>query len=304
MSDEVSGIDIINAAPDVSAPQESQTDSAAAPTKEEIKQMLREYDIKVNGKSKKVKFDPSDDKAVVKALQMSEAAYIAMQERAQLESLVNKTLEDGKKDPKKFLQEHLGVNPQEFLESWLDSEIEQRKKSPEQLEKERIQQELAQARAELQSEREQKEQATKQALEHKYGSEFNRDILDAIQNDKELPKTRKTVNRIVDALLWAITPVDMGGGGYPDATVKDVLPAVKVEIKSEMQEFLSALGDEHLESYAGKPFLDRLRKQRLAAAKKAPATTDVHAVSNPALSAPKSQERIESRNFFRKLGRA
>ena len=90
--------------------------------------------------------------------------------------------------------------------------------------------------------------------------------------------------------------------GYPDATVKDILPAVKKEIKDEFNEFVSQLPEELMETYIGKNNIEKLRKKRLAAAKAAPQNVEARPVATPKAE-EKEIEKLNQRDFFRKLQR-
>lgn len=265
-------------------------------TKEEIKEMIKEYDLKVNGKSKKVKLNLSDDKEVVRRLQLAEAGQLAMQEKAQLEKLIDQALMNAKNDPWSFLKE-LGLDPDDLAERRISDKVEELKKSPEQVEREAMQKELEMARKQLKQIETEKQEAIQKQLQSSALNEIDKDITEALAEDPELPKTKKTVARIADALLWAID------NGFPDATVKDVLPAVKSELRLEMDDFLSNMNDDLLENWIGKKNIERMRKKRLAAVKAQPkAVMDtVKQVSKPEEKTEKQREQIAASNFFRKL---
>jgi hypothetical protein len=266
-------------------------------SKEEIKQIIKEFDLKVHGKSKKVKFDPTNDQEIVRMLQKAYAGDQAMQEKAEFEKAVQQAILEAKQSPEgmeNFLREVLGIDPDDFAEKKIQSKIEQLKKSPEQLEKERIQKELELARKMLKEKEEAAEQEKTTRLQEKAAVQLDQEITDALSKDPELPKTRKTVKRIADAMLWAMD------NGYPDVVVADVLPSIKKEIQAEFNEFIAELPEELIEAYIGKKSLDKLRKKRIAANKAAPISNEV----KPTAHVEKKVEekaKINSKDFFRKL---
>lgn len=270
----------------------------AGASQEEIKQMIKEFDLKVNGKSKKVKVDLSDDKYLIQQLQKAEAFSQTAQEKAELERMIDQALAGAKNDPWSFLKE-LGFDPDDLAERRISERIEEMKKSPEQVEREKMQKELEQARMQLKKIEQEKIQAQQMQMQTQAMTQIDKDITEALQADPELPKTKKTVGRIADALLWAMD------NGFADATVADVLPAVKAEMRAEMDEFLSNMNDELLENWVGKKNIERMRKRRLAAAKVA-APAPVESIKPVAKSADKPSEKakseIGSKDFFRKLG--
>jgi len=266
-------------------------------TEEEVKDMIREFDIKVNGKSKKIKLDLNDNDAIIRQLQLAAAGQGAMQDKAELEKLVNQELLGAKSNPWDFIENTLGLNADELLEQRMNEKIEQMKKSPETVEREKIQKELEEARAKLaQQEKavtEEKELRTRNEL----AVSLDQEITSALNSDKELPKTRKTVIKIVDALNWAMD------NGFPDASVADVLPSVKEEIKREINEFISEMPDDLMESYVGKKNIERLRKKRLGAMKQA-TNVNVPPVTNAQSKEDIVKEKVHARDFFRNLNRA
>lgn len=267
-------------------------------SEKEVRDMIEEFELKVNGKTKKVKVDLNNKDDLKRRLQLAEAGRLAMQEKAELEKLVNEELMNAQKDPWKFL-EQLGLNPDDLAEQRIASKIEELKKSPEQIEREKMQRELEAARQRLKQIEEEKHQTKMQQMEEKAAYQLDQEITDALGKETELPKTKKTVRRIADAMLWAMD------NGYNDVTVADVMPSVKAEIQNELNEFMSAMPEELMEKYIGKKNIDRMRKKRLAAMKKV-AKPKVPQTANPKKSqqeASKEVEKMNSKDFFRELAK-
>lgn len=270
----------------------------AGASEEEIKDMIEEFEIKVNGKTKKVRVDLNNKEDLKKQIQLAEAGRLSMQELAELKKAVNQTLMEAKDDPWSFLENELGLDTEALLEQRLEHVIEQKKKSPEQLEKEKMLSELEQERAARERlEKESKDREYQNNLQRQY-TDLNNQIVDALSKDNELPKVPKTVRRIAEAMLKAMNK------GIPDITVSDVLPYVKSDIKSEIQEFMASMPEEMVEAYLGSKTLDRLRKRRLAQAKKAPKDTVAEMKD---VTVDKSQDEkedvklVKSKDFFRNL---
>lgn len=267
-------------------------------SEEEVRDMIREYELKVNGKVKKIKVDLNNEDDLKRRLQLAEAGRMAMQEKAELEKLVNEELMNAQKDPWKFL-EQLGLNPDDLAEQRIQSKIEEMKKSPEQIEREKMQHELEAARQRLKQIEEEKHTAKMQQMEQKAAYQLDQEITDALSKDTELPKSKKTVRRIADAMLWAMD------NGFHDVTVADVLPSVKAEVQAELNEFMSSMPEELMEKYIGKKNIERMRKKRLASMRKTSSPSQVKSVSQPKKeveeAAPK--DRVNSKDFFRELAK-
>jgi len=253
---------------DADTKEELQEDIADAidkgATPEDVKSMVKEFKLKVNGEEVTRKYDFSDDKELEKLkrdLQIGEANKQGMQRAKELEKLYSQSISKLKENPWDVLKE-LGLDPMEMAESKINEYIEEQKKSPEQLERETMQKELEEARAELKRQKEEQEQTAFGKLQEQEAGRLNDEITEALDAHKTLPKSRKTVSRIADALLWAMD------NGFDNASVADVIPMVEEEIRTEMRDFMEVLGEtDMLEEYIGQKNIEKMRGKRLAKAK-------------------------------------
>lgn len=301
------GIDQINAQnldPKLGQQQENLQDAveeaiADGATPAEVKKMIKEYEIKVNGKKKKVAIDLSDEKEIVRRLQLSEASHSAMQESAELKKLFNQEILKAKQNPWAFLSE-LGLDADQLMEQRLIEKVEEAKKSPEQLEREKLQKELSDARAELEKQKKDAEESKFAQLQQQAHAELESELLEALDKNPQLPKTKKTIRRIADAMEWAMN------NGFEQVSVHDVIPAVEAEIRAEFNEFISELPEDVMESYIGQKGLDKLRKKRIAQSKVVPSVEAVKAVTKPVVVEKKEERKsapINSKDFFRNIGK-
>lgn len=267
-------------------------------SEKQIKQMIKEFELKVNGKTVKRKIDLSDENAIKAELQKSYAGQEAMQRAKELEKLFEQEIMRLKKNPWEVLKE-LELDPDELNEQYMQHRIEELKKSPEQIERERLQAELENARKELERQRKDADEAKFTALQQQEAKKLNDEIEQALSAHKgKLPKNGKVITKIADAMLWAME------NGFEDVSVADVLPSVEQELRNEISSFLEDMPDEFLEEYIGKKTGERLRKKRLAAAKQAQAIQKPN-VTQTAKSS-ESQERskadkVKLKNFFKNL---
>ena len=158
--------------------QEAIEDGAS---EEEVKAMIKSFELKVNGKTFTKELDLSDEDAVKKELQMAYAGREAMQKSRELEKAYDMALEELKSNPAKFLQE-MGMDFDELSYNHLKSLNEEMQKSPEELEKEQFQRELEEAREEARKLREEKEQ---------------------IEYERVYAEQQKALNTESDVALWA-----------------------------------------------------------------------------------------------------
>lgn len=277
---------------------ESEVEEAieAGATEEEVKNMIKEFELKVGGKTYKKKLDLSDEEALQRELQMAMAGRQAMQQKAELEKTYESEIKRLQQNPWEVLQE-LGFDPLELSESKLREYVAEQQKSPEQLERERIERELMQARQEAEQLRRRQEEQEFARLQEQAAAELETEIQQALDAHTTLPKSPKTVMRIADALLWA------NDNGFPDASVNDVLPMVEDDIKREMNDFFSELPEEMFEAYINQKNLERYRKSRLPK-KKAPTTLNSVKPTADSIKKeePKEQpKKMKAKDFFRNL---
>ena len=96
---------------------EDELEEAAAKgaTEEELKSMVKEFELKVNGKTLTKKLDLSDEEAVKRELQKAYAGQQAMQQKAELERALGQRVNEWKNNPWKFFEE-LGMDADELAE--------------------------------------------------------------------------------------------------------------------------------------------------------------------------------------------
>lgn len=263
-------------------------------TEEEVESMVKDYQLKVNGKTYTREFDATDDDAVQRVLQRELAGQHAMQEAAELKKLYNQEIEKLRNNPWEVLQE-LELDPDELNEKYMQERIEELKKTPDQVERESLQKELETARQELEDQRREAEEARFSALQEQESVKLSDEIDEALSSNTKLPKTQKTVARIADAMLWAME------NGYEDISVADVIPSVEEEIREEMRELMNQMPEGMLEEYIGKKNIDRLRQKRVNTIK----TKSVNQIKPTTKSnqASKSKaDKVPAKDWFRNLG--
>lgn len=242
--------------------EETQDAINNAESEEEVQEIIKEYRIKVHGKEFVKQFDPTDADEVTKVLQMLEANKHSMQEKAELEKLYKQELMGAKENPWEFLKQ-LGHDPDKLTEAYLEQKIEEFKKSPEELEKEKLM-------AEIQEMREREKQA-REALEAEQSAKLQQEQFSAIQsemddvlsaNTSSLPDCPRTRSKLAEAMLWAMD------NEFEDVSVADVAPIVEQELQAEIREIFEALPLDFVEEYIGNSTVEKLRKKRLETLKK------------------------------------
>ena len=258
-------------------------------TEEDVKEMIETFKFKANGKDKEVTLDWNNKEDIIRRLQLAESAQPAMQKSAELEKTFSEALEELKKDPWSVLKE-IGHNPDELAEAYIQNKIDEMKKSPEELERDSMEKELADLRSKMKEEEESKKEIEYQRLQKEAEVELETQIMGAIDATTTLPKSPYVVKRIADSMLFAMD------NGYPNVTAEQVLPSVEKEIKREYQEMVKMVPTEALEDLIGKQASERMRKNRLDRHKKAP-KSKIKAVTKEKSKA-KPQKKMSVKDFL------
>jgi hypothetical protein len=272
---------------------------ASGASEKEIKNLIKEFQLKVNGKIVNKTIDLSDENALRNELQLSAAARQAMQEAANLKKLYESEVSRLKQDPFSVLAE-LGLDPDQLAEMRIQQRIEEMKKSPEQVEREKIQAELQAAREEARRLKEERDSEQFEKLKDQAAVQIETEIEQALDSHKSLPKSRHIVKRIADSMLWAIN------NGFEDVTAEDVMPLVEKEWRDEMSRLMDDSSEDILEQLIGQRNIDRLRAKRLNVMNISNAKT-ASSVKPTAGSVQKQEEvkreKIKQRDFFKQLGK-
>lgn len=262
-------------------------------SEEQIQDMIREFELKVNGKKIKKKLDLSDEDAIKRELQLAAAGREAMQKTKELEKLYTSELERLKQNPWEVLQE-LGLNPDDLAYSRLEELVKEQEKSPEQREREQMQKELEAARKREKEREDELKRIRSEQMIKEQEAQLENEIESALSKNPDLPKSPKTVMKIADALSWAME------NGYTDATVEDVIPAVRAEIEREFSDFFANADDKLFEKYVGKKNLERYRKSRLKSMKTSSAKEIKPTVNDEQLKKDEQpRKKIRSKDFFK-----
>jgi hypothetical protein len=231
---------------------------AASP--ETIEGNVKEYLLKVNGKERNVKLDLSNEEEVRKYLQKAIAADEQFQHAAEVKKAAMEFIEELKKNPRRVLTDpSIGIDVKQFAEAILNEEITQLQKTPEQIERERLEAELLDLRTKAKDQAEAAQRAEIARLQ----SEQERVIESEIQAVLEaggIPKTARTVKQMAELML-------VGLQNGIDLSTKDIAQVVKKNVTSDFKEIIESLSDDQLELFLGRDVITRLRRKSIAKAK-------------------------------------
>lgn len=259
--------------------------------KQQAKKMLREIEYKYNNKviKEKLPFDIPDDPIAIKfmqdQMQLSKLSKVKAQEKSELETELKDFFSNLVKNPRKVLADPtLGIDFKKMVQEYLEEEIANSKKTPEQIESERLKAELKALREEKETQSKEKEELRKQMLYKQEAERYDTMIGNAIEKS-DLPKSEYVVKKIADYLLLGL---EQG----IEVPMEDIIPMVREEIQNDVKQMMGMMPEDAVERFLGKEFFDKKRKSNITKAK-----------ASPKLAAPmpKEAEKKQSIKDFFKL---
>lgn len=262
----------------------------------EIKK-LKKLGIKYNGKEEELELPFEIEEAhaewMKKQLQMAKLGSSKAQEYNQLEKEVSQFLQDLKKNPRKALANPaIGVDIKQLAAEILEEELENSQKSPEQLEKERLEAELKEMKEDREREKKQLQEQEYQRLVEQEYERYDNQITMALEKT-DLPKSPYVVNKITDYMIMALQ-------NGKDIPVDAVVNMAREEILDDIKQMFGAMPADTLEALLGDN-LNKIRKSRVAKAKQAPPTpvkSAVKDVANSGSAARKEESKVSFKDFF------
>lgn len=243
--------------------QASETQQTQKAIKKVEAQLKKKLKLKVDGKDIEEEFDPNDDEYMTKQLQMAKVAQKRMGEYAQLEREVREFIEKLRQDPKAVLSDPtIGIDMKKLAAAVIEEEIANSQKSPEQIEREKLENELKSLKDQREKERKDWEVKEFERLQEQEMERYDNQISSALESS-DLPKSPYVVKKMADYLLMALN-------AGVDVTPEDVLPLVRDEIHGDIKDMFGVMPEEVIEKMIGKDVLGRIRKKKVASAKQAP----------------------------------
>lgn len=269
-----------------------------------IEKMERDFMIKVNGKEQKATIDLNDHERIKKALQLEAASGEAFQSAAalrkqqqEMENNLAEFIEELKSNPLAVLQhEGLGVDVRKMVEAYLQAEIDRSQKSPEQLQLEEAQAQLAQYQEEKKAMQEANDKAKQQMLNQEAAQQLEAEIADVIEKG-ELPKSKYISQKLTDLAYIAYS-------NGVDLSIAEIAPLVKKQYLEDMKDMLGISSDEIVEGLLGKERIRAMRNKQLQAVK-APGTAPKDALKTQDTGSNSSKkeepQKLRAKDFFKGL---
>lgn len=270
-----------------------------APLTPAEKKRINSLKLKYNGKEieEKLPFEIDDDPAAIeymtRQLQLAKMSQTKAQESANLEREVIAFMQELKTNPRKALSNPMiGLDIKQLAAEILEEEIANSQKSPEQLKIEQYEARLKEIEDERQREKEEAERRSyEQTLERSY-EKYENMMLGALEANPDLPSTPYIVDKMTKYMSIAVEQ-----GYEPDMDI--IANVVRDEVNGDVKHLLNILPADKVEQLIGKDVLDKLRKNRLAASKKAPPVTVKTLAKDVAAKKPEAKQTVETKKTIR-----
>jgi hypothetical protein len=284
MSDSVSGSMDSNAAvaEEISATSEESQESSSDASEEldqevsgeeakkaeqkiqqQIQSQKKKFKLKVDGREYEEEIDLADEENLKKQLQLAKAAQKRMQEFSQLQKEVTEFVEMLRKNPRAALSDpSIGIDIKDLARQVIQEEIENSQKSPELIEKEKLQKELEKLKGDRERERKELQQREFDRLQQQEFERYDMLMTKTLENS-DLPKSPYVIRKMADYML-------IGLENNIDLTPEDILPLVRQEVQDDLKSMFQVAPEDVIEQMLGKDVINKLRKKNLAKAKQAP----------------------------------
>lgn len=250
--------------------------------------------LKFDGKEEDLEFDPNDDDYLTKQFQLAKMGHKSAQELSTIRKQVDEFITELKKNPRKVLSDpNIGIDIKQLAAQVIEEEIENSRKSPEQIEFERTQAELKALKEEREKE---KAEFNKKELERIQNQEYERyDMLMTQALEKsELPKSPYIIKKMADYML-------LGLENNVDVNPMDIIPLVRDEMQNDLKEMFAVMPDEVIEALVGKDVINRIRKKNLAKAKAQPPVSSKSGIKDVGAKTSKEEDNVKKtdmKTFF------
>lgn len=259
-------------------------------SKKEIQQMIKEFELKVNGKTVKKSIDLSNEEEVRKELQKAHAFGDLSQTHSNMVKALQAKINSWKENPD-LLFEDLELNPLDYAEKRIQKEVDEMKKTPEEKKYEEQQRKLMEYEEKERKYQEQLQQQQAEKENEQAYEALREEIKGAFEGHEGLKYTEKNERRVADMMARYSQK-------FPDVTATQVIPLVEKEMQEEFNELLESMPDGYIEKFISKNAIERISKKMVkpapkASAKPKPPVTSSQ-VATPTASSVKHQAQQEA----------
>ncbi|HEY0092083.1 MAG TPA: hypothetical protein VGB43_06300 [Flavobacterium sp.] len=266
--------------------------------KKEVKKMLKELEIKYNGKTEKVQlpFEIEEQHAeyMRRQLQMSKMGQSKAQEAANWERDTMAFLNDLKQNPRKVLSNpHLGVDLKKIAAEIIEEEIANAQKSPEEIEREEYKKKLKEYEEKEEKRNKEIEEMKRQKIIDDAYAQYDMSMTQAMEK-YDIPKS--------PLALWEMAhlmSLEIKRGFEPDMDA--IAQLVEEKMNSGYGEHVKKLSPDKLKKILGEEIFENERKARVAKVKKSPVPVKT-AVKDVAKTEKKEEVVVKKKTFGEQWG--
>lgn len=255
---------------------EIEADKTLTKAEKVVEKRLKKLTLKYNGQEydEELPFEiPDDAKSIEymkKHLQMSKLSQSKSQDLSTLEKQIAEFAKALKEDPESVLTDPaIGIDMKKLAAKIIERDIENSKKTPEQIKLEEAQSQLKKLQSETKREKEEaKKRDFDKMIEQSY--QMYETQLNEALSKTTLPKSPAVVNKIADYMEFAVK-------NKIQVSVSDIMPIVEADFREELKQMFSVMPEDVIEEFVGKEVFNKVRKKNLAKAKAAQPPTPVKA---------------------------
>lgn len=263
--------------------------------KEEKKSNKKKFKIKVDQKEEDYELDLDNEEEIKKQLQLARVAQKRMAEMSDLKKDVTDLITRLNKDPFSVLadpESGLGMNVDEIVRQYVEQKLAEAEKSPEQIAREKMENELKALKEEREREKTEREREKYEASLQNEIIKYDNAMTKALENSEFKKPSPYLVKKMSDYMLLGIE------NGI-DITPDEVLPLVREEIQNEIRELINSAPEGVIEEMFGKEIFNKMRKKHVAKAKQAPVHASSVKDAGGKTEKPKETPKISYKDYFK-----
>lgn len=229
------------------------------------KKRLKKLMLKVDGEEfeEELPFEIDEEHGdyVRKQLQLAKMSQKRAQYASQIEKEAFDLIEMLRKDPRRVLSDPtIGIDIKEFAAKIIEEEIENARKSPEQIEREKMENELRALKEEREKEKEAHRKRELERLQEQEYERYDTLMTQALEKNTDIPKSAYVVKKMADHMIMALEK------GY-DVTPEELIPLIREEMREDVKQMFQVLPEDVIEQLVGKDNINKIRKKYVSKGK-------------------------------------
>lgn len=269
--------------------QEIQEAAENGATEEQIKSMIRKYNLKIDGEEIEQEIDLDNDEEMIKTLQLAKKSHKTMQEKAELERATASFLQQMRNNPFEALKQlDPDFDEMSYVSNFVDNLIKQNEMTPEEKENARIKSEYEQMLQERDRLKKENEERLRAEQTQQLVNQIKADITKELEADEDLVVNDNNIALIAQEMAKA-------SADNVDLTPRQALDIAKKRIQNEYNQYSKSFkSTASMKKYMGDELLEKLREERAQTAIKQQQVKNakVNPVGNKASSSEPEKKKI------------